>query len=108
MRRILIENARRKRSTKYGGKRQRVKLEVAELNIEGFSDDIIALDEALVKLTDHKPLVAEVVKLRYFAGLTITQISEILGISRRTVDGYWAYAKAWLFREVIQCKKEES
>jgi len=108
MRRILIENARRKQSTKYGGKRRRVKLDVSELAIEGFSDDIIALDEALTKLTNHKPLVAEVVRLRYFAGLTIIQISEIMGISRRTVDSYWAYAKAWLFREVIQCKKEES
>ena len=108
MRRILIENARRKQSAKYGGKRQRVKLDVSELAVEGLSDDIIALDEVLTKLTDHKPLVAEVVRLRYFAGLTIIQVSEILGISRRTVDSYWAYAKAWLFREVIQCNKEES
>ena len=108
MRRILIENARHKGSAKHGGKRRRVKLDVADLAIEGFSDDIISLDEALTKLTDHKPLVAEVVRLRYFAGLTVTQVSEILGISPRTVDSYWAYAKAWLFREVIQSNEEES
>ena len=106
MRRILIENARRKQSIKYGGNRRRVKLDVNELAVEGFSDDIIALDEALTKLTNYKPLVAEVVRLRYFAGLTIAQISEILGIPCRTVDSYWAYARAWLFREVSRSNHE--
>lgn len=106
MRRILIENARRKQSAKYGGNHRRVKLDVTELAIEGFSDEIIALDEALTKLTNHKPLVAEVVRLRYFAGLTIAQISEILGIPNRTVDSYWAYARAWLFREVNRSNQE--
>ena len=96
MRRILVENARRRQCLKCGGNLKRVKLGEVELPVEGSSDDIIALDGALNKLADHKPLTAEVVRLRYFAGLTLGQISEILGISRRTVDSYWAYARLWL------------
>jgi RNA polymerase sigma factor (TIGR02999 family) len=102
MRRILVENARRKRSVKYGGNLRRVKLGEAELPVGGFSDDVIALDGALSRLADHKPPAAEVVRLRYFAGLTLGQISEILGVSRRTVDSYWAYARLWLYREVAR------
>jgi RNA polymerase sigma factor (TIGR02999 family) len=108
MRRILVENARRKQSAKHGGNRRRVKFDEAEVPIEGFSDDIIALDGALAKLADQKPLIAEVVRLRYFAGLTLSQISEILGIARRTLDGYWAYARGWLYREVSCPDEEES
>ena len=108
MRRILVENARRKKSKKYGGNSRRVALEVSELAVEGFSDDIIALDEALTKLTNHKPHVAEVVKLRYFAGLTISQVTEILGIPGRTIDSYWAYARAWLFREINRYNQERA
>jgi RNA polymerase sigma factor (TIGR02999 family) len=108
MRRILVESARRKRGLKYGGARQRVNLEPDELLADGFSEDIIALDEALTRLADHKPQVAEVVRLRYFTGLTLAQVSEMLAISRRTADGYWAYARAWLYRELAQLDRPES
>jgi RNA polymerase sigma factor (TIGR02999 family) len=107
MRRILVENARRKRGLKHGGARQRVDLEPDQLLCDGLSEDMIALDEALARLADHKPQVAEVVKLRYFAGLTLGQISEILAISRRTADSYWAYARAWLYRKLDQFDEDE-
>jgi RNA polymerase sigma factor (TIGR02999 family) len=102
MRRILIDNARRKQCAKRGGIRRRVDLDAAELLAAEPEEDVIALDGALTRLAVHKPQVAEVVRLRYFAGLTLAQISEIMAISRRTVDSYWAYARAWLYREMTQ------
>jgi RNA polymerase sigma factor (TIGR02999 family) len=100
MRRILIENARRKHRLKHGGAQQRVDLGNAEVVIEAPSTDIIALDEALSKLAEEDPVKADLVKLRYFAGLTIEQAAKILGISRATADRYWSYARAWLFHEI--------
>ena len=100
MRRILIEKARRKKSLKYGGDRQRVDIDDIGLAIEGPSEDLLALDEALDKLCEKEPVVAEIVKLRYFAGLTLEEAAEIHGISVRTVVGYWAYARSWLLREI--------
>lgn len=100
MRRILIENARRKQRLKRGGGQQRVDFQEAELAIKEPSEDVIAIDEALTKLAEEDRMVAELVKLRYFAGLTIEQVAEVLGISRRTADRYWAYARAWLYREI--------
>jgi RNA polymerase sigma factor (TIGR02999 family) len=102
MRRILIENARRKRSLKRGGDRQRVDIDDAQLSIEEPSEDIVLLDEALTKLTQEDPEVAELVKLRYFAGLTIEQAAETMGISSRTADRYWVYARAWLYQEITR------
>jgi len=100
MRRILIEKARRKKSLKYGGDRQRVDIDDSELAIEGPSEDLPALDEALDKLAEKEPVVADIVKLRYFAGLTLEQAAQIHGLSARTVVGYWAYARSWLLREI--------
>ncbi len=100
MRRILLDNARRKQRQKHGGDRQRVDLEDADLAIEGPSDNIVALDEALAKLTAEDPTKAELVKLRCFAGLTLGQAAEILGISRASACRYWSYARAWLFDEI--------
>ena len=100
MRRILVENARRKKRLKRGGDRQRIDLDNATLYIEAPPDNIVALDEALIKLADENGAIANVVKLRYFAGLSLEQISEIAGVSRRTVSSYWAYARAWLYREI--------
>jgi RNA polymerase sigma factor (TIGR02999 family) len=100
MRRILIENARRKQRRKHGGGHQRVDLDDADLTIEGSSTDIIALDEALAKLAEEDPVKADLVKLRYFAGLTIEQAAKILQISRATADRYWSYARAFLFHEI--------
>jgi RNA polymerase sigma factor (TIGR02999 family) len=105
MRRILIENARRKKSIKYGGDRKRIRLDDADLAIEGASDDIIALDEALEKLARKDKMKAELVKLRYFAGLTGEQAAEVLGISHSTADRYWAYARSWLRLEVTKGDK---
>ncbi len=100
MRRILIENARRKQRLKHGGGQQRVDLDDADLTIEESSTDIIALDEALAKLAEEDPVKADLVKLRYFAGLTIEQAAKILQISRATADRYWSYARAFLFHEI--------
>lgn len=100
MRRILVENARRKRRLKRGGGQHRIELDDAVLAIDEPLDDIIALDEALSKLAEEDREVCELVKLRYFAGLTLQQTAEILGIPRRTADRHWAYARAWLYQEV--------
>ncbi|MHC4533159.1 MAG: ECF-type sigma factor [Planctomycetota bacterium] len=100
MRRILIDNVRRKQRQKHGGNRQRVGLEDADITIEGPSANLIALDEALTKLSKEDKTVAELVKLRYFAGLTLEQAANILDVSRRTADRYWAYARAWLYQEI--------
>ena len=100
MRRILIDNARRKQRLKRGAPRQKVDLEDANIVIEGPSEDIVALDEALAKLALEDPVKADLVKLRYFAGLTIEQAAKILNISRATADRYWSYSRAWLFDEI--------
>ena len=102
MRRILVENARRKRSSKYGGNRQRVDLDEGDIAIGAPSDDCIALDEALTKLTGEERAVADLVKLRYFAGLPLYQAAKILGISERTAARYWAYGRVWLLRELTK------
>ena len=100
MRRILIENARRKKSVKRGGDRQKIELSEANLALESPSGDLLALNEALNRLSAEEPPVADLVKLRYFAGLTIDQVAEIQGISRRTAIDHWAYARSWLAREL--------
>jgi RNA polymerase sigma factor (TIGR02999 family) len=100
MRRILIEKARRKRRLKRGGRLKRIDLENVELTLDGPSDDLIALDEALAKLAQEHPDKAELVKLRYFAGLTVNEAAMVLGISTSTADRHWTYARAWLFREL--------
>ena len=100
MRRILIENARRKLRLKRGGARQKIDLEDESIVIEGPSEDIVALDEALAKLALEDPVKADLVKLRYFAGLTIEQAAKILNISKATADRYWSYSRAWLFDEI--------
>jgi RNA polymerase sigma factor (TIGR02999 family) len=108
MRRILIENARQKHRLKRGGDQHKVDLDEQVLAIEGPAEDVVALDEALVRLSENEPAVAELVKLRYFAGLTIEQTAEVLGISRRTANRQWAYARAWLFGEITRGAKQES
>ena len=102
MRRILIERARHKQRLKHGGGRQRFDLDDADLASEATATNLIALDEALTKLTNEDGVKADLVKLRYFAGLTVEQAGEILGISRATADRYWAYARAWLYHEITK------
>ncbi len=96
MRRILVDNARRKQTEKHGGGHRRVDLADVEPAGEGPDLDLIALDEALNRLAVSDPRKAELVQLRYFAGLTIEQAARALGISTSTADNDWAYAKSWL------------
>ncbi|MBY0460531.1 MAG: sigma-70 family RNA polymerase sigma factor [Gemmataceae bacterium] len=97
MRRILVENARRKGREKRGGGRVRVDLDRIDLAAEESPQDLLALDEALTQLAAEDAVVASVVNLRYFAGLTIEETAASLGVSVRTANRHWAYARAWLF-----------
>jgi len=97
MRRILIENARRKQSLKRGGACRRLDLDEAAACGEGPAEELLALSEALDRLAAEDPRKAELVKLRYFAGLSVREAATALGISRATADRYWAYAKVWLY-----------
>jgi RNA polymerase sigma factor (TIGR02999 family) len=100
MRRILVENARRKHAAKRGGHLKRQFLDPDKLRAAAVSADLLALEEALDKLATAEPQVAELVRLRYFAGLSIPQVAEVLGVSPRTADAWWAYARAWLLAEL--------
>jgi RNA polymerase sigma factor (TIGR02999 family) len=101
MRRILIDSARRKRRPKHGGDRHRVGLDDAGDAIAPPVEDLLALDDALEKLSSVDRVSADLVKLRYFAGLSIDEAAEGLGISPRTADRRWAYARAWLRQEML-------
>jgi len=100
MRRILVENAPRKNRVKRGGDRQRISLEAAESLVQAPSENLVALDEALTILTAHDPVKAEVVKLRFFVGLTMPEIARTLNISLATAERYWTYARTWLYAEL--------
>ncbi|HUD46282.1 MAG TPA: ECF-type sigma factor [Candidatus Baltobacteraceae bacterium] len=101
MRRILIDKARHKRAQRHGGGQHRVELEgMGEVAAPGDSDEILAVNEALDKLALQNKVEAELVKLRYFVGMTLEEAADVLGISARTADNYWAHARAWLFREI--------
>ena len=103
MRRILIESARRKQRVKHGGLHERVELERLQLAAAHQTDttiDVLALDEALTRLAAVDSTKAELVKLRFFAGLTVEEAGGVLGLSPATADRYWAFARAWLFREL--------
>jgi RNA polymerase sigma factor (TIGR02999 family) len=102
MRRILVENARRRRSEKHGGRLKRIDFEEAASLAEPPSDDLLALDEALDQLAAEDPVKAELVKLRCFAGLSHQDAAQALGISRATADRYWAYAKSWLYCKLYE------
>ena len=100
MRRILVDNARRKHRAKHGGSWERVDLDALEVAAPERQDDLLALDEALSQLAATDPQAAELVKLRYFAGLTNRQAAEALGVSPRTADFLWAYARSWLLAKI--------
>ncbi len=100
MRRILVENARRKGREKHGGQLQRVALEELRVGVDSPPDELLSLDETLGELAKSDPQTAELVKLHCFAGLSIEQAADILGISPRTAYRDWAYARAWLFRNI--------
>jgi RNA polymerase sigma factor (TIGR02999 family) len=100
MRRILVEAARRKQRRKHGGGQHRVELDSGCLVGEAAPVDMLALDQALQKLTARGPQQAEVVKLRFFAGLTMPQVAEALGISLASAERHWAFARSWLYAEL--------
>jgi RNA polymerase sigma factor (TIGR02999 family) len=97
MRRILVEKARRKQRVKHGGEHRRVELDDEGLVCSISSDQILALDEALERFGQQEPEKAQLVKLRFFAGLSIEEAAEALGISRATASRHWTYARAWLY-----------
>jgi RNA polymerase sigma factor (TIGR02999 family) len=106
MRRILIDNARRKRALRHGGGQQRVDLEaVSEIAATGDDDQLLAVNVALDKLAATNVVQAEVVKLRYFVGMTNVEAAQALGLSERTVKNYWNHARAWLFHEIKVVQK---
>jgi RNA polymerase sigma factor (TIGR02999 family) len=100
MRRILVDNARRKKRLKHGGALQRTELAEEVLPFESPDDDVLAVHEALDQLGAQDPKTAELVKLHFFAGLPLEQAAEVLGLSVRTAYRSWSYARAWLFRRL--------
>jgi RNA polymerase sigma factor (TIGR02999 family) len=104
MRRILVDNARRKAEPRHGGDLRRVDLEDATIQVDGSSDDLLALDEALTLLAQEDPLCVKVVQMRYFAGCTMPEAAKALGLSLRTAERNWTYARIWLHREMSKAE----
>ena len=102
MRRILIDRARRRQRVKHGGGREKLQLDDAVVSVEEPPADLLALDEALTRLAVEDHVKADLVKLRYFAGLKIEEAAAVMGISRTTADRYWAFARAWLYDEMTK------
>jgi RNA polymerase sigma factor (TIGR02999 family) len=100
MRRILIEHARARGRIKRGGTARRVPINLLDLAEQANREEILALDEAIRRLEEHTPEIAAVVRLRFYAGLTVEQTAEALAMGRRSVDRAWAYARVWLYREL--------
>jgi RNA polymerase sigma factor (TIGR02999 family) len=106
MRRILVEAARRKQREKHGGQQTRIELSEVRIGVDSPPDELLAIDENLQKLAASDHQAAEIVKLHCFAGLTIEQTADLLGISARTAYRDWAYARGWLFRAMEQEQKQ--
>ena len=102
MQRILVENARRKRSVKAGGEYKRVEISQVAAEVRGRQVDVLEVHEALQKLEEQDPRKAELVRLRFFAGLTLSEAAGALGISASTADNDWTYAKTWLRLEMAE------
>ena len=100
MRRILVERARRKKTAKHGGEYRRDDVDIELIEAADPDERLLQLDDALARLADVEPIKAHLVKLRYFAGCSIKDAAELLGISTATADRYWAYARAWLQTEI--------
>ncbi len=100
MRRILVDQARKRNRLRHGGQKHRIDLDPSEIAAPERDHQLLALNEALDRIALEEPVIAEVVKLRYFAGLTIEQTAELLGISVRTANRHWNYAKAKLYQEL--------
>jgi RNA polymerase sigma factor (TIGR02999 family) len=102
MRRILVDNARRKKSHKHGGDLNRQDFDLMQIESRRAPEEILALHEALDALNENDPTKAELVKLRYFVGLSIREAAEIMGVSASSVDRQWAYARAWLHQQIAK------
>lgn len=100
MRRVLVESARRKKRLRHGGGQERVDLEAADLPVSLQDDNVLRVDEALAELAAIDPDQAQVVKLRFFAGLGNAEAAAVLGVSEKTVQRYWTHAKAWLYQRI--------
>jgi RNA polymerase sigma factor (TIGR02999 family) len=100
MRRILVDQARRKNALRHGGSQERVDIQEVDVATPEADDQLLAVHEALDKLAAHHKTKAELVKLRYFVGMTIAEAAEVLGISEPTAKNYWAWARVWLYREI--------
>jgi RNA polymerase sigma factor (TIGR02999 family) len=108
MRRILVDRAREKHSQKRGGAWRQVDLDQAAAVVHDPAEDVAAVSEALDLLSEHDAVKAELVKLRFFAGLSVEEAAEILGISRATADRYWRYAKTWLYCALTRGSKADA
>jgi RNA polymerase sigma factor (TIGR02999 family) len=108
MRRILLDRARNKHRHKRGGSWRRIPLDHIELSLAEPPEDLLLLDAALEKLVQEDPVCAELVKLRFYAGLTLEDVAKALNIARRTADRYWAFARSWLFEELRAADEAES
>ena len=100
MRRILIDNARRKQALRHGARAEHISLDLLPLASGMADDQLLAVNEALDRLAEHDAPKAELVKLRFFAGLTLEEAAAALGLTKPTAKRHWAYARAWLFREI--------
>jgi RNA polymerase sigma factor (TIGR02999 family) len=100
MRRLIVENARRKGRLKHGGAMQRIDLDSGVILKESPQWDLVGLDEALARLAEREPQKAELVTLRFFGGLTMAEAAKVLGVSLATAERYWTFAKSWLFAEL--------
>jgi len=100
MRHLLIYNARRKLARRHGGGLQRVDLENVDIAMPADEDHLLAVNDALDQLAARSPIEAQVVKLRFFVGMTAAESAEVLGLSERTIKQYWSHAKSWLYREI--------
>lgn len=107
MRRILVDEVRRKRSLKRGGSMARQEIDATNLAAPEPREDLLALDEALTQLAESEPVAAQLVQLRYFGGLTIPEAAKVLHISPRTANRHWTYARAWLHQR-LQSKRPEA
>jgi RNA polymerase sigma factor (TIGR02999 family) len=101
MRRILVDRARTKRSTKRGGGRRKLNIDALDLVTQATPDQLLAVNDALAKLTREDPVAARLVELRYFAGLTVDEAGQALGVSTATAYRHWKYARAWLHSELL-------
>jgi len=108
MRRILIDRARSKRAPMHGGGKERVDIGDVEIVVEVQDDELLEVHESLDSFAAHDPQKAELVKLRYFAGLTLEEAAGVLGISLAMAKRYWSYARAWLFREITRRQRQDA